>query len=57
MPDLGISKGRTGFVDVSGEECAASPREMSPPWIMKPGIKRWNGVLLYAPVAQRARKF
>ena len=56
MPPFGMSSnGSMGFELLVGD--AAGPREMSPPWIMKPGINRWKGVLLYAPLAQRAMKF
>lgn len=57
VPPLGMSsKGRGGLADEE-EEVREGFREMSPPWIMKPGMSRWNGVLLYAPLAQRAMKF
>lgn len=44
VPPLGISKGRAGFEELG--EVKVGESEMSPPWIMKFGIKRWKGVLL-----------
>ena len=38
MPPLGISNGRAGFEEVG--EVNVGEREMSPPWIMKFGIRR-----------------
>lgn len=58
MPPLGMSsKGRGGLELAEEEEVRDGLSEMSPPWIMKPGMRRWKGVLLYAPLAQRAMKF
>lgn len=52
-PPFGMSNGKGD----DEEALFAAEREMSPPWIMNEGMRRWNGVSLYAPEAQRARKF
>lgn len=44
-PPLGIWKGRSGDGS-EGDGLAAGESEMSPPWIMKDGIRRWKGVWL-----------
>jgi hypothetical protein len=54
VPPLGMPS--NGRMDRCEEE-AAGPRDMSPPCIIKDGMRRWKGVSLYAPDAQRARKF
>lgn len=55
MPPLGISKSSMGLLEAEG--FAAGPKEMSPVWIMKPGMIRWKGISLYAPHAHSAMKF
>lgn len=58
VPPLGMSSnGSMGRRVVAEVEEAAGPSDISPPWIMKDGMRRWKGVSLYAPAAQRARKF
>lgn len=57
MPPLGMSSKGRGGLELDEEEVRDGLSEMSPPWIMKPGMRRWKGVLLYAPLAQRAMKF
>lgn len=57
VPPLGMSSKGRGGLELAEEEVRDGLSEMSPPWIMKPGMRRWKGVLLYAPLAQRAMKF